>query len=144
MFSLLLLSLAIVGREPPSQEQPAVPKRTVPLPGTEAFYEAFVKNARNDIEFFESLIEQQERLLKMPEFFSSSEDIAHAQKKISEWRQELAKMKKFERELTRLDEQRRLNPNSEADLEFADKLAKLHKELWPVYPTAPMPREVKR
>lgn len=61
-----------------------------------------------------------------------------------EWlREDVEKMKKYEKELERWEQQRKLKPGAETDLEALERIDKLLQELWPRYPVAPMPREVK-
>lgn len=90
----------------------------------------------SNIKLFEKLLEDD------PDSFTPKK-ASELRQKLEEWREEVEKSKKIERELELYEQQRKLKPGLETDLAAIERLDKLHKELWPDRAIAPMPREIK-
>jgi len=87
-----------------------------------------------NIELFEGLLKDHPNLF-------SPEKASDIRQELEVWREELAKWKRWERELEFWEQQRELKPGLETEQEASARLGKLFDELW--LPVAPMPREVK-
>ena len=87
-----------------------------------------------NIELFEGLLKDHPNLF-------SPEKASDIRQRLEVWREELAKWKRWERELEFWEQQRELKPGLETEREATAQLDKLFDELW--LPVAPMPREMK-
>jgi hypothetical protein len=136
---VLCLSLTCVSGEPPAPSD-FVPKARAL---DEQFHRDHLQMVRRGRALLESNIELFEKLLAEGPIRFTPEGAAQLRREIGVWRAEVEKSKKYERELERWEQQRKLKPGLETDLAAIERITKLHRELWPKCPVAPMPREVK-
>src|SRR5262245_51453223 len=90
----------------------------------------------------EGLIATNEWLLKEGAERLSPKRVTELRQEIEEWREQIARMKRVERELELWDEEQKAGRSWESAQEARERFAKLYEEIWPGRPVAPMPREV--
>jgi hypothetical protein len=101
----------------------------------EALHRELLERLRRGLVLLEDTIALDEQLEK--------EGLLVSPFSLAELREEVVKRKKYLREVERWEQQRKLKPGRETNLEAIGRLQELRRELWPPPSPAPMPREKK-
>lgn len=109
----------------------------------ERFHRDYLEGCRQSRAVIEQSLEFVEKMLEEGPIRLTPESAAAARRELTNWREEIGKMKKWERELELWEQQRKLKPNFETNLAALERLDKLRKKLWPDRTLAPVPHEAK-